>query len=69
VVVSTSPDFLSPVSPNFDRFAFGAAPRWKVSRSFLRPGTAYYWRVRSRNIWGAWSAWGPTWTFTVRGRE
>lgn len=67
VVVSTRPDFLLPVSPNFDRFSFSAEPRWKVSRSFLRAGITYYWRVRSRNGWGAWSEWSPTWTFTVVG--
>ena len=68
VVVSTRADFLLPISPNFDRLAFGAAPRWKVSRSFLRAGVTYYWKVRSRNNWGVWSEWSPTWTFTVRGR-
>ncbi|WP_030106285.1 hypothetical protein [Actinoalloteichus caeruleus] len=65
VVVSTRPDFLLPVSPNFDRLVFAAESRWKVARSFLRRGVTYYWRVRSRNHWGCWSDWGPTWRFTV----
>lgn len=65
VVVSTRPDFLIPVAPNFDRLTFTAASRWKVPRSFLRAGTTYYWRVRSRNGQGIWSAWSHTWTFTV----
>lgn len=65
VIVSTRPDFLLPVSPNFDRLTFDPEARWKVSRSFLRPGTTYYWKVRSRSEGSAWSGWGPTWTFTV----
>ena len=65
VVVSTRPDFLIPVAPNFDRLTFAAASRWKVPRSFLRAGTTYYWRVRSRNDRGIWSVWSSTWTFTV----
>ncbi|MCL9792972.1 hypothetical protein [Frankia sp. AgKG'84/4] len=67
VLVSSRPDFLLPVSPNFDRFAFSAVPRWKVARSFLRPGLRYYWKVRARNVEGVWSQWSPTWTFTVVG--
>jgi len=67
VLVSTRPDYLLPVSPNFDRLCFAAAPRFKVSRSFLRVGTTYHWKVRSRNGWGVWSEWSPTWTFTVVG--
>lgn len=67
IIVSTRPDFLKPVSPNFDRLAFQAAPRWKVPRSFLRAGTTYHWKVRSRSSWGVWSDWSPTWTFTVVG--
>jgi hypothetical protein len=65
VIVSDRADFLMPVSPNFDRLTFSPTPRWKVSRSFLRPGSTYYWKVRSRSEEGAWSDWGPTWRFTV----
>lgn len=68
IIVSTRPDFLMPVSPNFDRLTFHAEPRWKVSRSFLRVGT-FYWRVRTRSRQGVWSDWGPTWTFHVVGDE
>jgi len=66
VQVSPRPDFLHPVSPNLDRILFSPKPQWVVPEGWLIPGRTYYWRVRSVNAWGAWSAWGPTWRFSVR---
>jgi len=67
VQVSTRQDMLWPVSPNFDRITFSSEPNWSVpcAESWLIPDQTYYWRVRAKDNWGAWSGWSELWTFTV----
>jgi hypothetical protein len=65
VQVSPRRDMLHPVSPNFDRLTFSDAPRWSVPEGWLVEGRVYFWRVRARNTWGAWSDWSPVWSFTI----
>ena len=64
IQVSPRADFLQPVAPNFDCLIRSAEPCWKVPADWLAPGQ-YYWRVRARDRWGAWSHWGPTWRFSL----
>ena len=65
VQVSRRDDCLYPISPNFDRLTFSGAPEWDAPRGWFAPGTTYYWRVRSRDKWGAWSPWSQTWKFRI----
>ena len=65
IQVSPRRDMRHPVSPNFDRLSFSGEPRWPLPQGWLLAGRTYYWRVRARDDWGAWSPWSETWTFTV----
>jgi len=65
IQVSPRTDLLYPVSPNFDRISVSPAASWPVPEGWLLRGRAYYWRVRARDARGAWSEWGPVWTFHV----
>lgn len=66
IEVSFFPNFLIPVSPNFDRITRDDEPTWEIPEGWLVKGRTYYWRVKSRNHWGAWSNWSETWSFTVK---
>jgi len=65
IQISTRPDMLYPVSPNFDRITFAAHPLWPVPKGWLNKGQKYYWRVRARDNWGVWSGWSSVWSFTL----
>ncbi len=66
VQVSPRKDMLHAISPNFDRFTFSDKPRWSVSQGWFEAGRTYYWRVKAKNKWGAWSGWSPVWSFTIK---
>jgi len=63
--VSPREDMLYPVSPNFDRITSSPNPEWDVPEGWLMQGKTYFWRVRARNEWGAWSPWSEVWSFEV----
>jgi hypothetical protein len=65
IQVSRRDDCLYPISPNFDRLTFSGAPEWNAPRDWFTPETTYYWRVRSRDHWGAWSPWSQIWKFRI----
>ena len=59
-------DMLHPVSPNFDLIISGEKPEWAVPSGWLIQGQTYYWRVKAKDEWGAWSDWSPVWSFAIR---
>ena len=59
-------DMLHPVSPNFDRITYSSAPEWALPKGWLVAGREYFWRVRARDAWGAWSPWSDLWRFRVK---
>jgi len=65
IQVSPRADMLHPVSPNFDRLTFSGEPEWPVPEGWLVKGRDYFWRVRARDEWGAWSGWSDVWRFAV----
>jgi hypothetical protein len=53
-----------PLSPIFDVYTQSSAPSFPLSLTdWLAPGRRYYWRVQAEDSWGAWSEWGPVWSF------
>ena len=71
--LSDRSDMRFPLSPNFDRYISSISPD-SIKPEFVVPwpglfnaGTIYYWRVRSKDSYGAWSAWSPTWSFVTHG--
>jgi len=65
IQVSPREDFLHPVSPNFDSLIRTGETDWNLPSGWLVPGRTYYWRVRARDDWGAWSDWSATAQFTA----
>ena len=55
-----------PVSPNLDRIIFSPEPKWELPKGWLLSGRTYYWRVRAKDVQGAWSDWSPAWPFKVK---
>lgn len=66
IQVSPRHDMLYPVSPNFNRITYSKKTEWNLPQGWLIPGKTYFWRVRTKNDWGAWSKWSSIWSFTVR---
>ena len=65
IQVSSHPDMLLPVSPNFDRITFSSQPQWQIPAGWLVKGRTYYWRVRAKDNWGAWSSFSNIWRFKI----
>ena len=65
--IQVSPDSRMrwPVSPNLDRILLSGDPQWTVPEGWLVPGRTYYWRVRAKDLQGAWSNWSAVWSFKV----
>ena len=59
-------DMLHPVSPNFDRITHSSEPQWPLPKGWLVADREYFWRVRARDAWGAWSPWSDLWQFRVK---
>ncbi|MBD3185030.1 hypothetical protein GF312_22290 [Candidatus Poribacteria bacterium] len=66
IQVSPRKDMLHPVSPNFDMITFSDKPEWLIPQDWFIAGKEYYWRVRARDEWGAWSDWSNIWTFKAQ---
>jgi len=66
IQVSPRPDMLNPVCPNFDRIISSADPQWKLPQGWFVKGRTYYWRIRAKDSWGAWSSWSEVWNFTIK---
>jgi len=65
IQVSPRRDMLHAVSPNFDRILLSAKPSWNVPQGWFVKGRTYYWRVRAKDDWGAWSVWSRVWHFKL----
>jgi len=65
IQVSYRKDMLIPVSTNFDRLIQQSEPVWTIPEGWLLRGKTYYWRVRAKDQWGAWSHWSNVWQFKV----
>jgi hypothetical protein len=56
---------LNPISPNFDRIISSPNPQWQLPQGWFVKGRTYYWRIRARDNWGAWSDWSKVWKFKI----
>ncbi len=65
IQMSYRKDMLLPVSTNLDRFIRQTEPAWAIPEGWLLEGQTYYWRVRAKDRWGAWSGWSNVWQFKV----
>ncbi len=65
IQVSPRPDMLGPISPNFDRIISSPQPQWQLPQGWFVKGRTYYWRLRARDNWGAWSDWSKVWKFKI----
>ena len=61
--VSLRADCRWPVSQSLYRNVGSDRCEWKVPKSFLNPGTTYYWKVRARDNHGVVGKWGTIFSF------
>ena len=66
IQISPRSDMRHAVCPNLDRLTFSGKPQWTLPQGWLVKGRTYYWRVRAKDTWGAWSDWSRIWRFTIR---
>jgi hypothetical protein len=69
IQVSPRSDMLHPISPNFDLVISSGQREWRLPQGWLLRGKTYFWRVRARNEWGAWSTWSLVWSFRTHGSK
>lgn len=65
IQISYRKDMLIPVSTNLDRLLQQPEPVWVIPDDWLLRGKTYYWRVRAKDRWGAWSPWSNVWQFEI----
>ncbi len=65
VMVSARPDCRWPLAMSLYRNLGSESCRWQVAKSFLNPGTTYYWKVRARDTGGAVGPWSRVFSFTT----
>jgi len=63
VMVSLRSDCKWPLSTTLHRNVGSDTCEWKVPKSFLNPGTTYYWKVRARDSRKTIGEWGTIFTF------
>jgi hypothetical protein len=57
VQVSDDAEMRFPMGSNFDRLLFSGRTEWSIPGGAFSPFEDYYFRVRGRDRWGAWSVW------------
>lgn len=66
IQLSPSSDMRYPLSTSFDRIISSAEPKWSVPEGWFTKNKTYYWRVRAKDNFGAWSNWSNIWKFTIK---
>ena len=65
-------DLKFPLAPNFNQYVScfdgGVNTTFSVKENgWLMDGKTYYWKVRAKDMRGAWGQWSKTWSFTPKG--
>jgi hypothetical protein len=63
VQVSGDADMRFPLGSNFDRLLFSNQTEWPIPAGAFTPYEDYFFRVRGRDRWGAWSIWSEPLAF------